>query len=425
MYTLTDYKSLCRGNDWTDCFAAAVADIAKDGGGTLLVPAGDYESRSIELTGGMTLIVENGAYIRFSDDMDAYERIELDFEGYPHICAKPLLYARSCKNVTVTGGGTLDGNGMKWWQAKRNGTLPCMRPYLVCFNECEDVMIEGLTLVNSPVWTVHPLLCDRVTVRNLTIRNPYDSPNTDGIDPDYSSNVTIENCTIDVGDDCIAIKSGTQERTIMHPSENITITNCRMVHGHGALVLGSEMSGDIRNVTLSSCEFSDTDRGLRIKTNRGRGGRVSGIVMKNVTMNRVMCPFVINMRYTAGKDGRAPAVSAPEALPVNEGTPAVSDVTLTDIVCENCTSAAGFFDGLPESPVERVTVSNVSVSMIESDTPRRAALTPNCIPTSRAGFFLKCVRDVSFRNIRMDGVEGDKYISLGDTAADVDGVKIG
>ena len=425
MYILTYYKSLCRGNDWTDCFAAAVADIKKDGGGTLLVLSGNYESRSIELTGGMTLIVENGAYIRFSDDMDACEKIELDFEGYPHICAKPLLYARGCKNVTVTGRGTLDGNGMKWWQAKRNGTLPCMRPYLVCFNECENVVIEGLTLVNSPVWTVHPLLCDNVTIRYLTIRNPYDSPNTDGIDPDYSTGVTIENCTIDVGDDCIAVKSGTQERTIVHPSENITITNCRMVHGHGALVLGSEMSGDIRNVTLSGCEFIDTDRGLRIKTRRGRGGRVSNIEMKQVIMKNVMCPFVINMRYTAGKGGDDPAVSAPEALPVNEGTPTVSDVTLTDIVCENCTAAAGFFDGLPESPVERVKIENITVSMTPSDTPRRAALTPNCTPTTHAGFFLKCVRDVSFRNINLDGVEGDKYISLGDTDADVDGVKIG
>lgn len=425
MHTLTYYKSLCRGNDWTDCFAAAIADIAKDGGGALLVPAGNYESRSIELTGNMTLIVDDGAYIRFSDDMDAYEKIELDFEGYPHVCAKPLLYARGCKNITVTGGGTLDGNGMKWWQAKRNGALPCMRPYLVCFNECENVVIEGLTLVNSPVWTVHPLLCDKVAIRNLTIRNPYDSPNTDGIDPDYSSNVLIEGCIIDVGDDCIAVKSGTQERTIVHPSENITITGCRMIHGHGALVLGSEMSGDIRNVTLSACEFRNTDRGLRIKTRRGRGGHVSGIVMKNVVMKNVMCPFVINMRYTAGKGGDAPAVSAPEALPVNEGTPAVSDVTLTDIVCVDCTCAAGFFDGLPESPVEHVTVSNISVSMTEADTLRRAAITPSCTPTSRAGFFLKSVRDVSFRNVKSDGIEGEKYISLGDVTADADGVEIG
>ena len=425
MYTLNDYRAYCRGNDWTDAFAAAVSDIAKNGGGTLTVPAGEYESRSIELTGNMTLVVESGAYIRFSDDMDAYERIELDFEGYPHICAMPLLYARGCKNITVTGLGTLDGNGKKWWEAKRNGTLPCMRPYFVCFNECEDVVIEKLTLINSPVWTVHPLLCERVIIRDLTIRNPYDSPNTDGIDPDYSADVRIENCTIDVGDDCIAVKCGTEERTIVRPCENIVITNCRMVHGHGALVLGSEMSGDICGVTLTDCVFTDTDRGLRIKTRRGRGGRVSNVVMKHVTMNGVMCPFVINMRYTAGKDGNAPAVSAPEAFPVSAGTPAVSDVTVSDIVCTGCTSAAGFFDGLPESPVERVSVNNVSVSMTGTVPPRRAAISPDCIPTSGAGFFMKSVRDVSFRNITVSGVRSGKYVLLGDASVTADGVKIG
>ena len=417
MRQITDYSSLLRENDWTEAFRAAVSDIRKDGGGTLTVPPGVYGTRSIELTGDMTLNVESGAVIRFSDDMDAYERVTIDFEGYPHEAAMPLVYARNARNVVLTGGGTLDGNGFKWWKAHREHRLSFARPYLVCFDGCENVRAENLTLINSPVWTVHPLSCDRVTLRGLTIRNPADSPNTDGIDPDYSTNVLIDGCLIDVGDDCIAIKSGTEEATIRRATENVVISNCHMLNGHGALVLGSEMSGDVRNVTLSNCVFRNTDRGLRVKTRRGRGGRVSGVTMNHVVMDGVMCPFVINMRYYCGKGGKESAVSAPEALPFGAGTPAVSDIFVSDVVCRGCASAAGFIEGLPESAVERVRFSNVSVSMRPGAEKRLAAMTASCQPTASEGFFVKCAREIDFSNVTLLGAIGEPLRLLADASA--------
>ena len=406
MRSIADYSSLLRENDWTEAFRAAVRDIRRDGGGTLTVPPGLYGTRSIELTSDMTLHVESGAVIRFSDDIDAYERVTIDFEGAPREAAMPLVYARSARNVALTGGGTLDGNGFKWWKAHRERKLSFARPYLVCFDGCENARAEGLTLINSPVWTVHPLNCDRVTLRGLTIRNPADSPNTDGIDPDYSTNVLIDGCLIDVGDDCIAIKSGTEEATIRRATENVIISNCHMLNGHGALVLGSEMSGDVRNVVLSNCVFRNTDRGLRVKTRRGRGGRVSGITMDHVIMDGVMCPFVVNMRYYCGKGGREPVVSAPEAMPVGTGTPAVSDIFVSDVVCRDCVSAAGFIEGLPESAVERVRFSNVSITMRPDAEKRLAAMTASCQPTASEGFFVKCARQIEFSNVTLHGENG-------------------
>lgn len=421
MRYITSYSSLCRKNDWTEAFRAAVRDIKSDGGGTLTVPPGLYETHSIELTGNMTLSVENGAVIRFSDDISAYEHVTLDFEGSPCEAAMPLIFARNVKNVTLTGGGTLDGNGFKWWKAHRAHSLAFARPYLICFDSCENVVAENLTLINSPVWTVHPLNCNRVTLRGLTICNPSDSPNTDGIDPDYSSNVLIDGCLIDVGDDCIAIKSGTEDASIHRATENVIISNCHMLNGHGALVLGSEMSGDVRNVTMSNCVFRNTDRGMRIKTRRGRGGTVSGIMMKNVIMDGVMCPFVINMRYYCGKGGKEPVVSAPEAMPFGAGTPAVSDVYISDVTCVNCVSAAGFIEGLPESIVERIHFSNVSVSMLPGAEERLAAMTLTCHPTASEGFFVKCARDVSFSNVSLRGVKGESLRLLGNASVTWDG----
>ena len=142
--------------------------------------------------------------------------------------------------------------------------------------DCERVLMDGFKVTNSPAWTIHPLRCENVTISGLTVINPADSPNTDGIDPDGCQDVRISDCTIDVGDDCIAVKSGTEKTPDRQPSERIIITNCHFLHGHGGVVLGSEMSGGVRNVVVSSCVFSGTDRGVRLKTRRGRGGAECG-----------------------------------------------------------------------------------------------------------------------------------------------------
>lgn len=290
--------------DWTAAFQQAIADLRTRGGGTLIVPAGDYPTGAIRLYDNMTLHIESGAVLRFHQDASAFPLIDLEFEGIAGLAHQPCIYAEHAKNVTITGYGTLDGQGSYWWTRQRAGQNVHPRPYLVCFNHCEHVTLENVTLTNSPAWTVHPLYCRNVVIRGLNIKNPADSPNTDGIDPDGCQDVRIHDCTIDVGDDCIAIKSGTEDTPNRQVCERIIISNCHFLHGHGGVVLGSEMSGGIRNVVVSSCVFYETDRGIRLKTRRGRGGTVEGIQLNNLVMEKVMCPFVFNMYYFCGANGK-------------------------------------------------------------------------------------------------------------------------
>ena len=193
----------------------------------------------------------------------------------------------------------MDGRGAAWWQRFREGTLCHPRPRLISFADCRNVLIEGVTLTRSPSWTINPVRCENVVIDKVTIVNPADSPNTDGINPDSCRNVRIANCHIDVGDDCIAIKSGTEAEAADRraPCENIAITNCTMVHGHGGVVIGSEMAGGVRNVVIANCIFESTDRGIRLKSRRGRGGIVEDVRVTNVIMTGVLCPFTVNLYY--------------------------------------------------------------------------------------------------------------------------------
>ena len=405
---LTEFSSLCVGDDWTKAFAAATESIEAAGGGALRVPAGVYRTGPIRLTSNMKLTVEAGAEIRFFDDEDAFEPIELEFEGKASLCHTPCVYAEDAEFVTLSGEGTINGCGLKWWQRKWQNMLKYNRPYLVCFNRCKHVTVSGLTLTNSPVWTVHPLRCEHVTLRDLTIINPWDSPNTDGIDPDASKDVTINNCYIDVGDDCIAIKSGTENTPSLMPCERIIISDCHFIHGHGGVVLGSEMSGGVHDVLVTNCAFYHTDRGIRLKTRRGRGGSVSGLRASNLSMDGVMCAFVFNMYYFCGEDGKTPYVADKNALPFDKRTPSLSDVSITGVSVKNCTACAGYFYGLPESWIENVTISDVSVSFTDgkSDTP---AMMADCPKMQRRGFYMRNTGNVSIGRVRFTGLIGEEF----------------
>ena len=289
---IRDYAAFSRnGQDWTEAFQRAIADLKNQGGGVLNVQAGIYPTGSIRLYDDMTLNIESGAVLRFHQDEAAFPQIALEFEGRAGLVYQACIYAEKAKNVCVTGYGTVDGQGSYWWKKVFAHELDYPRPYLVCFSDCERVVLENVTLTNSPAWTVHPLRCRNVVIRGLSIKNPADSPNTDGINPNACQDVRISDCTIDVGDDCIAIKSGTEATPNRRPCERIIISNCHFLHGHGGVVLGSEMSGNIRNVVVSSCVFYETDRGIRLKTRRGRGGTVEGIQLNNLIMEKVMCPL--------------------------------------------------------------------------------------------------------------------------------------
>jgi polygalacturonase len=270
--------------DNTEIIAKAIQKITSQGGGTLYFPAGEYLTGPIHFESNLVINIDAGATLLFSNDFDQYlPFVQTRWEGVSMKSFSPLFYAFEKTNITITGRGKIDGQGQKWWSELykigaevRNKTktidenkyrqlwtkenpdvkvdpyyqgsinLKFFRPPFIQPYRCSNVLIEGITIVNSPFWTINPEFCDNVTVRSVTINNP-PSPNTDGINPESCKNVHISDCHISVGDDCITIKSGRDAdgRKLNIPCENITITNCTMLSGHGGVVIGSEMSGGV------------------------------------------------------------------------------------------------------------------------------------------------------------------------------------
>ena len=404
---ITEYSALSEGGkNWSRAFSEALETLRVQGGGVLTVPPGVYPTGPIQLYSGVTLDVQSGAEIRFLQDIGAYPLVDIEFEGIPGKGYMPCLYARDARNIAVTGFGTLNGQGSYWWKLFKEKQLDYPRPYLVCFDSCADVTLENVTLTQSPCWTVHPLRCENMVIRGIRIKNPADSPNTDGIDPNGCRNVRITDCTIDVGDDCIAVKSGTEDTVAPSPSENIIIANCHFLHGHGGVVLGSEMSGGIRNVLVTSCVFVETDRGIRLKTRRGRGGEVAGIQLDNLIMEKVMCPFVFNMYYFCGKGGRLPEIQDKRPRPADDTTPSLRDVRISNVTARRCGACAGFFYGLPERPVEGVTLRNVLVEMDETAEAACPAMMNDCPSMKGRGFYLRNARRVDLSGVMVLGVQG-------------------
>jgi len=387
----------------TQAFKAAIDAAFTQGGGTVLVPAGTYLTGPIELKSNITLHLEAGAVIKFSSDLNDYPVIVTRWEGADVSAYMPLIYGKGLENVAVIGRGTLDGQGSFWWHKKWEHA----RPRMISFVESRDILIEGVKLINSPAWTVNPIECENVVVDKLTIVNPADSPNTDGINPDSCKNVRISNCHIDVGDDCIAIKSGTEKNPKRIPCENITITNCTMVHGHGGVVIGSEMSGDVRNVTISNCIFEGTDRGIRLKTRRGRGGVVEDIRVNNIIMRGGFCPIVLNLFYRCGADGD-PVVEDRNARPVDEGTPSFRRIRFSNITAREIQAAAAYLQGLPEMKLQDITFDNISIHMADDAEPRTPAMVRNLKPMAQMGIIADQVANLRFTNVDVINQVGDE-----------------
>lgn len=366
--------------------------LSQAGGGTLFFPAGTYLTGAIRLKSNITLELEAGATLLFSDNFDDYlPFMEVRHEGVMMKSFSPLISAMDAENITIKGEGTLDGQGKAWWTeffriyvdlekngmrelnkyqplwekendvealyAETNedwhGTLKrCFfRPPFIQPVRCRRVRIEGVKIINSPFWTVNPEFCDNVVVTGVTIHN-VPSPNTDGINPESCRNVHISDCHISVGDDCITLKSGrdAQARRLGVPCENITITNCTMLSGHGGVVIGSEMSGSVRKVTISNCVFDGTDRGIRIKSTRGRGGvvediRVSNIIMSNIKREAV----VLNLKY-----------SKMPVEPMSERTPLFRDISISGLTAVGVKTPVKIV-GLEEAPVTDIILRDINV----------------------------------------------------------------
>ncbi len=408
----------------TGAFAKAFAHLASQGGGRVEVPAGVWFTGPIVLENNTELHLSEDAIIVFSADRDLYPVVATIFEGRDTYRCQPLLSAFGKHDVAVTGKGIIDGNGDPWRAVKKSKIAPSewskivksggvlssdgntwyptenfklgagdadqniarwavtkedfesirdfLRPVMVNFKDCERVLLEGPVFQNSPCWNIHIAICKELTVNDIAIRCPWYAQNGDGIDIESCKNVALTNSWIDAGDDAICIKSGKdadgRKRGI--PSENVIVDNCTCYHGHGGFVVGSEMSGGVKNVVVSNCRFSGTDVGLRFKSTRGRGGVVENITIRNIVMNDIATEALLFDLFYGGKsaiealeDGDGNASTDMPFKPVDETTPQFRNITVDNVVCRSARRAM-LFNGLPEMNVENVVVTN---SVIESE----------------------------------------------------------
>jgi polygalacturonase len=380
------------------------------GGGTVYLPSGQYLTGSLFLRNNISLHLDSGATILGSENPDDYPIIHSRWEGKHQDTYAPLITGQNLNNVSVVGRGTIDGRGAKWWQAKKDGTLAHPRPRLISFSDCTNVLIEGITAINSPSWTINPVHCQNVIIHGITIINPADSPNTDGINPDSCRLVRISDCYVSVGDDCITIKSGTEHEAPDRyaPCRDITITNCTLERGHGGVVIGSEMSGGVKNVVISNCVFIGTDRGIRIKSRRGRGGIIEDIRVSNLIMDGVLCPFTMNLYYHIGVRGNTD-VSDKSPRSVDDTTPRLRRIHFSHITAREVKHAAGFLYGLAEMPLEDISFTDISISIsaeADSGYPEMADDIPSM---SQAGFYIRNARHLRLEHVEVTGQNGKAF----------------
>jgi polygalacturonase len=410
-FNVIDFGAVSDGQTLsTIAIQAALDACSAAGGGTVYFPAGKYVTGSIFLKSQVTLHLESGATLFGSQDPSDYPVIDSRWEGASQLTHAPLIGGRDLQCIGIVGRGVVDGRGVGWWKMQRERTLKYPRPRLISFEDCRNVLVEGITATNSPSWTINPVRCDNVNIDKVTVINPHDSPNTDGINPDSCSNVHISNCYIDVGDDCITIKSGTEQDTKLGltPCQNITVTNCTMAHGHGGVVIGSEMSGDVRNVVISNCVFIGTDRGIRMKSRRGRGGLVEDIRVSNIVMKDVLCPFTMNLYYGCGAWGD-PHVSDKRPHPVDSSTPRFRRIHLSHISAREVKLAAGFIYGLAEMAVEEITLSDIAISMADEAKPGYAEMADGLELMQRGGLFVCNTRGIQLDQVVISNQVGPAF----------------
>ena len=376
----------------TEAIQKALDDCAKAGGGTVLFPAGTYLSKPIVLkASSMTVQLDAGVTLLATDD-------PADFAGSKSNSFIPFVSGKNLHDVTFTGAGIIDGSGAKWWipaeaarQKTPGYTLP--RPNLVVLTGCTNLRLENITLQNSPKFHLVPTDCDGVIISNVTILAPATAANTDAIDPSACRNVLITKCRIDTGDDNVAIKAGRAIEGRPFASENITITDCTCLHGHG-ISIGSETAGGVRNVTVKNCTFENTQYGLRIKSQRGRGGIVENITYSDITMKNVDPAITLSSYYIFNTNGYTTVKSEPKedkAEPMTATTPVYRNIHFHNITA-TCVKDAGIIIGLSESPITDVTLENVQIA---------AATT---------GLKIKNAKGIQFKNVQITAKDGPPVI---------------
>ncbi len=425
VFSVRDFGAAGDGvSDDTDAIACAIRFLPD--GGRLFFPPGRYLTRPQALKSHITLELAEGAVLLGSPERERYpilpgtvrdartgeEIIFGAFEGLVQPMYMALLTAQYAEDIAVVGPGTVDGNAAAgdFWTAYRD--FPAARPRLLFFNHCRNIRLHGIQVRNSPSWQIHPYRCEAVGLYDVSVSAPKDSPNTDAVDPESCSDVEILGCRFSVGDDCVAIKSGKADpiRETPPAAQRHTVRNCLMQYGHGAVTLGSETSGGVRDLRVSQCLFRETDRGLRIKTRRGRGAGcgIGGITFENIRMEGVLTPIVINMWYNCvDPDRESEYVWTREALPVDARTPHLGSFVFRNLDCTDAQIAACYVDGLPERPVDSVKLENVRVSFAENAAPGVPAMRSFAEPVCRMGFYFDNVGEVALRDVKLEGAQGD------------------
>jgi unsaturated rhamnogalacturonyl hydrolase len=380
---ITDHGAVAGGQqDATAAIRAAIQSCSQRGGGRVVVPAGVFLTGAIHLESNIDLHVSEGATLRFSTQPEAYlPVVHTRWEGIECMNYSPLIYALDRENIAITGEGTLDGAAAadNWWRWAKKGpnglsmaspdakelnrmaesNVPVservfgaghyLRPNFIQPYRSRNVLIEGVTILRSPMWEVHPVLSTNVTVRNLNIRSH--GPNNDGCNPDSSTDVLIENCVFDVGDDCIAIKSGRNDdgRRVGKPSENIIVRGSTMKDGHAGVAIGSEISGGGRNIYIEDnrMDSPNLDRALRIKSNARRGGVVENVFMRNVQVGQVAeALLTIDFLYEEGPHGDHP--------------PPARNIVIDNVVTKR-SPRLFYIQGFPAATIEGIRVSNSEI----------------------------------------------------------------
>lgn len=397
----------------------AIDEQHKKGGGVVLIPKGLWSTGPIELKSNVNLHLAAGAMLVFSGDFNQYKLVEGNWEGLPQMRNQSPISASGQTNIAITGKGILDGNGAAWRQVKREkltdgqwnklvasggivsedkktwyptlsnlkgsreknpGVISAeksvsyyasvkdfLRPNMILFTRCSNVLLEGVTFQNSPAWCLHPLMCENLTVKGITVKNPWFAQNGDGIDVESCTNVVIENSVFDVGDDALCMKSGRDEagRKRGMPTQKVTIRNCTVYSAHGGFVVGSEMSGGVRDIVVENCSFIGTDIGLRFKSARGRGGIVDNIRIRNIQMKDIPGEAILFDMYYMAKDpvpanGQDLEMPVIERKPLDEGTPIFRNIHISDVQCDGAAKAI-FVRGLPEMQIRDLSMSRMSI----------------------------------------------------------------
>jgi DNA sulfur modification protein DndE len=407
----------------TSAIQQAIQVANEQGGGVVLIPAGFWISGPVRILSNVNLHLAQGAVLQFSNNPKDYPLIRTNWEGVDAIRAQSPISALGARNIAITGQGIIDGAGEAWRPVKKGkltageweklvrsggvldpkketwypsaGALKAstldqpgvvaagftelnteeikefVRPNMISLRECEQVLLEGVTFQNSPAWNIHPLLCKHLTVENITVKNPWFAQNGDGIDIESCEFVSVRNSRFDVGDDGICIKSGkdAEGRKRGRPSAHILIENCVVFHGHGGVVVGSEMSGGVHDLFVRNCQFLGTDVGLRFKTARGRGGIVENVFIRDISMKNIAGEAILFDMYYQGKDpvatfgngGEAPKI---ELLPVNEGTPQFKNIFVDNVVAKGAETGL-LIRGLPEMPIQHIQLSNLDIESMQ------------------------------------------------------------